>query len=253
MDKNTLDKLRKIELEILDYIVDICNENGIRYYLAYGTLLGAVRHSGFIPWDDDVDICLLRKDYERLCCILRTNCSESTEYYFQEPYIDEDFKYPFAKVRKRGTVFLETQISNRAKEQGIFVDIFPLDKVKHRIGIQKLWSYLIYKILLMPNGRHNIEYKIVKKLSTWDEKKKCKYLVSYGSAYPVEKDVMNVEWFGNSVKLPFEGKEYTAPIGYKEVLKKLYGADYMDLPPIEKRVTHNPTMILFDTERNNRR
>lgn len=242
-------KLRLTELEILDFIVGVCERNEITYFLVYGTLLGAVRHNGFIPWDDDIDICLLRNDYEKLISILKVECKNNKSFYFQDTCQDSEFRLPFSKVRKRGTVFLEDGVIRSDLEQGIFVDIFPLDKVRHKYGIQKIWSKLIYSFLGKAKNCNSRYYKLSKKLATWFENKNCKYLVSYGSAYPVERDVVLKEWFDDSVNLPFEGKDYSVPIGYKEYLRAIYGGNYMDMPPIEKRVTHNPKLIRFENEK----
>lgn len=112
------------EQEILDVIHQVCTEHGLRYSLAYGTLLGAVRHKGFIPWDDDIDLMMPREDYEKLLVIW--NQSAPKGYILQNTRTDPDFTQNFTKIRKDHTTFLQGE-SEREKHyhKGIFVDIFP--------------------------------------------------------------------------------------------------------------------------------
>ena len=247
MDSIIIRKLQIAEIEILDFVVDICNQHKLRYYLLYGTLLGAVRHKGFIPWDDDVDIGLPRKDYEKLCMILNKQCEISgSKYYFQNPCLDSTFKRIYSKVMKRGTLFLEDDEVDASFEQGIFIDIFPLDKAKHRRGIQKVFKFLIYRILERINENNTNQYfKMINWMSRFYEQSDHGYYINYGSPYSIEKDIYKLEWFAEGRNVYFENKTYRGPVNAEAFLEQIYGKDYMQLPPLEKRVCHNPKIISF--------
>lgn len=243
-----MQKLRTTEIEILDYIVSICNKCELRYYLLYGTLLGAIRHKGFIPWDDDIDIGLPRKDYDQLCKILERQCNrEGSLYFYQSIQVEKGFRLPYSKLRKNGTVFMEEGDEERNIHNGVFVDIFPLDKTKKVQGLQKPFSYVIYRLYKYA-GKWDVDLflKIAAKVEKFYENKDCKYYVSYGSPYPVEKDVVKIEWFDGEEFSNFEGKKYRIPKEYDAYLRQLYGDDYMQLPPISDRKTHSPVMLKFE-------
>lgn len=122
--------------EILDEIVRICEEENLTYYLAGGSVLGAIRHGGFIPWDDDIGIMVPREDYEKFAeaCKRKLN----SNYFYQS--IDTDARYVkrFAKVRKNNTIFQEKMFNGIQQHNGIYVDIFPLDNARNQFGIQRM-------------------------------------------------------------------------------------------------------------------
>ena len=122
-----LKKLWAVDLDMLNEFDKVCSSNGLRYYIAYGTLLGAIRHGGFIPWDDDVDLVMPRDDYERLCAIAENNFKEP--YFFQTEKTDPGFSRPFARLRNSETAAFQKSEDYRKipYNQGIFIDIFPLD------------------------------------------------------------------------------------------------------------------------------
>ena len=128
----TNSKLRKVqltELEILEKIDEICKKNNINYFLIGGTLLGDVRHKGFIPWDDDIDIGMLREDYEKFINVCLKNGALGKDYYLHCNESDDDYFIPFIKVKKNNTTFAEKNIENINTHKGIFLDIFPYDNV----------------------------------------------------------------------------------------------------------------------------
>ena len=126
MERELLRKVQLTQLEIAKEIRRVCEENDIPYFLTCGTLLGAVRHQGFIPWDDDMDVGMLRENYEKFCRIAPEKLKP--EYCWQSWYTDPNYALPFGKVRKRGTLYLEAK-SHRLAENGFYVDIFPYDAV----------------------------------------------------------------------------------------------------------------------------
>ena len=122
-----LKKLQNIEFEILLEFDRICKKHNIMYQLFAGTLLGAIRHRGFIPWDDDIDVCLLRKDYNVFIDVCRTELD--SKYFLQTYETDKHSIWQFAKIRKNNTLFLEDAVSECDIHHGIFIDIFPFDNV----------------------------------------------------------------------------------------------------------------------------
>ena len=127
-DNQTLHQLWSVEIEMLDAFDTVCKKYGLRYSLAYGTLLGAVRHKGFIPWDDDLDIMMPREDYQRLFEIWSKEVD--SEYFLQDYTTDtEDYVNSFAKIRKKHTDFITSEEEKTVRyHTGIFIDIFPGDK-----------------------------------------------------------------------------------------------------------------------------
>lgn len=130
MDNETLRKLQLVELEIANEIKRVCVENNIKYFLESGTLLGAVRHGGFIPWDDDMDIGMMREEYEKFLKIAPEKLS--SEFILQTWKNEKDYSLTFAKVRKSDTIFLEYEFKDSSMHNGIWVDIFPYDSVPEK-------------------------------------------------------------------------------------------------------------------------
>ena len=125
----TIDEIKQTELSILDYIDSVCKQHNVRYYLAYGTLLGAIRHKGFIPWDDDIDIYMLRSDYDRFIQLL--SAEKENHYSLLSIYNDSDYFYEFAKVVDNRTSINANNLK-AMRNEGVWVDIFPLDNVPKR-------------------------------------------------------------------------------------------------------------------------
>lgn len=262
-----LEKLQSTEVEILDEIVRICEEYDLKYYLIGGTLLGAVRHKGFIPWDDDLDIVMPREDFDKFCELCKNELSD--DYYLHTINSDERYWLIHAKVRKNNTIFDEKPISTlNDMHKGIYVDIFPLDDAKCIMSKkQKIRTISIKKIssLIYRKRRLNLKFRAlvkvasfflpfsIKRLTKWQHKlmtksngKGYEYYINYGSNYKTEKQTMLKSVYEPSCKLEFAGKLYNAPGKYEYFLERIYGFDYMQLPPEEKRVTHNPVRISFD-------
>lgn len=259
MDKTLLHRVQLTQLEIAREIKRVCEENDIRFFLLGGTYLGAVRHQGFIPWDDDMDLGMLRGEYEKFCRIAPEKLGP--DYCLQTWYTEPNYGLPFGKVMKRGTVYLESKKSRRLQENGIYVDIFPFDSVpqdlQHR---QKLAKQLLrlYRLRLMKCG-----YK------PWMEEdkvlwhKRLGYLFyqfqalfcgkqalarDYDALAEAQPDTDTVseqsgmasplyvrrEWCEDLVNYTFEGEQFPAPRAYDEFLTIYYG-DYMQLPPEDQR------------------
>ena len=265
MRKLSLEEIKIIEVNILDHISDICKKHNLKYFLAYGTLIGAIRHKGFIPWDDDIDIVMPRKDYEVLIEIIKSQ--RGTSKYDCLIPLEGDYFYEFAKVIDSSTIVHEQKtISSRC---GVWVDIFPLD------GLRKDDKLSYYNLLLLNRCRaasvnlrfpHKttgyavpfeymfwkfcrlIGYKIflkgIVRLSQKYKYDDCKY-VGFASSYPANKKYMLKKWFEDSVEVPFEDKKFIAPIGFDEYLRTEYG-DYMKLPPENERVSHGMNAFIIE-------
>ena len=266
MKQETLDRLHAFELEILDAIDRVCHENNLRYYITAGTLLGAVRHGGFIPWDDDLDIVMPRTDYERFLKI----CNDKIDprFYCQSRYNCPILVTNFAKVRAKNTVFVENYLEDFSDtiDMGIYVDIFPLDNAEKEDGIQKYQKLVVQKLTglyflklgLKPKAplHHRMlaacftKDRLLKlriKAATINKNDNAGYYINLGSKYNIRKQTMAKSHFGTPVRLAFEDRFYDAPCEYLYVLEHIYGKNYMELPPVEKRVTHNPVRLSFDT------
>ena len=257
---NNLKKLHEVQIEILDEIVRICNKHNLTYFLIYGTLIGAVRHKGFIPWDDDLDIGMPREDYEKFIKIAKKELDN--KYYLQDISTDKEYWQNFIKIRKNNTLFDESTLENINTHKGIFVDIFPFDninkdgiyrKVKWSI-LKNLYNFCLYYrgIYKKENVNHFVFCKILSKLKMkyilrfcdfyMRGKESSKYTIDYSTLYP---HVMDKKWIYPTKEIMFENKLYSCPNDTDLFLKNIYG-DYMKLPPKDKRVTHLPKKILFD-------
>lgn len=259
MEKELLRKVQMTQLEIAKEIRRVCDENGIRYFLAAGTMLGAVRHGGFIPWDDDMDLGMLREDYEKFCRIAPEKLKP--QYVLQNWYTDESYSLPFGKVVKRGTVYLESKKTKRLKENGFYVDIFPVDTVPAgeaersalAASLLKLYRTKLMKSGYQPwmdNGRFlwkkRLGYVYYQLLSlTADQKKLAEAYDALAcsvsdSGWVCEQEALSrPNYFAESLfreyaEYDFEGETFTSVRDYHSYLTTLYG-DYMQLPPEDKR------------------
>ena len=259
-DKEIFKELHNKELQILDEFVRVCKKHNLKYFLYGGTLLGAVRHKGFIPWDDDIDIIMPREDYDRFGEIAEKELGK--EYFYQTNITDKKFILLFAKIRLNNTYVREPKFDGVDIHQGIYIDILPLDlfpeksDIKQKIMLEKFnvlncacqtgkclsnhfLSRLLYKwYMLFPN--YHLQMKRDKFIKNACKNPNTKLVCSFGSHYrPLKKRVMKKEWFVDSgLEMDFEGRKYTVPAGWEEYLKHLFGPHYMSLPPEEKRINH---------------
>ena len=234
-------------LHILHFLADICEKHHLKYWIAYGTLLGAVRHKGFIPWDDDVDIEMPYKDYVKLVEILKAE--SHPDYVFQDHSTDPYYYFAWGKVRERNSVVdrLDPDIGKLWKFKGYYVDIFPVEKAP---AIWVRMSGFVYnaKVAGMRNSTiplchalANMHYvictkflfKIFRVLANLFPNSKLNLTYGCGFTYNYSKD--DLYPLG---KMLFENRVFFVPNHYKEVLRKIYGNNFMQIPPKEKRIVH---------------
>lgn len=267
MREMSLDEVKNCALDILKWLKDFCAENNITWWLCGGTLLGAVRHKGFIPWDDDIDIMLPREEYEKLFRLFPQN----SRYRFLTSDNTNDFPYSYGKIIDTMTIKLEP-LPKRYQKIGVDIDVFPIDNFpendKNSIylcntisdcqrKLERLFAHFGKRNSFIKTIGSNLvslplvvlrECKIVKisnytrkiqQLSQKYNKEETGYKGIIAIAHYGIKEKNEASAYAQTVSVEFEGSEYPAPIGFRTYLKKLYGNDYMHLPPIENRITHH--------------
>lgn len=264
-----MNELQKKEFEILEQFHAICEENGLKYYLAYGSAIGAVRHKGFIPWDDDMDVVMLRDDYDKLIDLSKSIIPD--DLFLQTYEVDHEYPFFFSKLRKRGTAFVEKGTEDLNINHGIFIDIFPLDyipqnkinKFRQQVVAEKLWimmaktriksgaKKLLVQILNI--GLNETSYiakvkKLENKMKSYSKGKTSKVaLLTYGGFAPYAMQYFDVNDL-EPMKILFENKEFYIMKGYDKVLRESYG-DYMTPPPLDKQIPlHDYYFLSFNEE-----
>ena len=245
-------ELRQIQIGILDEVHRFCESHNLCYFLSSGTLIGAVRHKGYIPWDDDIDIYMPRKDYEKF---LATYHDQTGRFKSINPYQESNYYYTFAKVVDLRTKMIETE--TEGYEIGVYMDIFPVDyvtddmqerkrvfklkkllykirrcKISNANPLRSRLAYWCYKSL--PVSAHYV-FRLIQRLIVLG--KPTRTVCNMTEAGPKIKGCFPAEDIASSVDIEFEGKLYKTMVGYKDYLERTYG-DYMTLPPVEQRVTH---------------
>lgn len=258
ISKEDTKKMQRIGLKMVKYFDAFCSNHGLTYFLCGGNCIGAIRNKGFIEWDDDVDVFMPRKDYEKLQRIWQ----DTDDYIIQFNRENQPNYATSVTIHDRNTTFVKTTICNRDIAQGVAMDVFPLDPAPNGIKrkIQQFWAivYSIYSICDTPKNHGTLirllghiplfllpTRKIRFKMAKFAERKMSKYKINEcdnitelcaGPGY-----MMNdypKEIFSDSIRVEFEDTMLPIPIGYDQYLKIAFG-DYMSLPPIEKRVNHH--------------
>ena len=271
MDKE-LEQLHSVLLEILDFIYSVCEENHLLCFLVYGTALGAYRHHGFIPWDDDVDVAMPREDYMKFLQIMKQN--SHVKYEIQDEDNEDFYFLSFAKVRKKNTVFIERIAGDVYTHKGIFIDVFPLDYVKntenfifkirrkciiyfkHILKFQacrKLYKgkknkkeYILDRVISFPGRLFPQKWilKLLNKIKTGKiSREEANYIAEYDTAGPVQ--IVPYDIYFPPRKIEFEGRMYNVPNKIEKYLTYIYGEGYMQPPPPKHRVSCKASKIEF--------
>lgn len=263
----TLHEIQSVNLEIMKDIHAFCVENEIKYSLAYGSLIGAIRHKGFIPWDDDIDIMMPRPDFERF----------SKEYKSKKGYIlssvyDNDTYVNYTRVYDNDTLVVSPALASK-KPMGVWIDIYPIDgisddeeesrnqfqRLRHFTGIVMRWRHTMYNwkkdnlwinfkavirlVHIWLTNKRNFSYwhHQICKISqehAFGTTKRCSSLLCMEANRDDKQEVFLTSDFLHYKLMPFEDQQFYVTLGYDNILKTIFG-DYMKIPPKEKQISHS--------------
>ncbi len=259
LDGELLKRIQNTELSILKDVTDFCEKNNITYFITSGTLLGAVRHNGFIPWDDDVDISMPRSDYEKFL----TYANDFIDgYEIVCTKLNNQYPIAIAKVRKCGTVMKEPSMAHLDINHGVWIDVFPLDKVKNEQKLKKrahnfnlITTVINYKLkisiptktktklICMILGLLSVKRldRIRTRIMTAEESSDAKMCTSFASNLGPRRLLFDETVYFPPKQVKFEDEMFYAPANSEQWLESAYG-DYMTLPPKEERVNRHKIM-----------
>ncbi len=254
-------------LEILLYFQDFCKKQGLTFVLAGGTCLGAVRHQGFIPWDDDIDVFMLRDDYEKLSDLWNTY-ADTDRYECVRSDEKINIHHTATEIKDCNTTFINRHSVDLDINQGLMIDVIPLDGVAkgyipRLVQIMNAMLYCCFNFQRLPEHKGKLTYLATKialsifrspktRYEIWKhcERRLSRYIVddhdyvaSFGEGLKIMKQLFPKGWFINPGKAIFEGHEMPVPADADEYLRISYG-DYMTLPPVEERVFRHDTVFI---------
>ena len=268
LDEKTLRGVQAVLLELLTEADRICRKCGIRYQIIAGTMLGAVRHGGFIPWDDDADIALLRPEYDRFREACRTEL-DTRRFVFQDHTLTEGYRWGYGKLRRRDTLFVRAHQEHMPYEQGVFLDVFPLDAVPQtRLG--RAWvnaqCFAVRKLLWArvgrEAGRSALRRAVYRGLDAVPERwtkamldalirraaaRKTDWVRILMFPTPNRQYGYRASWYAGERETVFEGRRLYGVSDAGDYLRFKFG-DYLTLPPPEERKTHPVSAVQLPSE-----
>ena len=221
MTELTMREIQLVSLEILHTVATICEEQNFRYSLIYGTLIGAIRHHGYIPWDDDVDIMMPRRDYDQFLEYMKIHRKEYPDLRIFN--LDECKEYPYMITRISDDRYIIKMENEKPYGMGVFIDIYPYDGLGTTEKEAVTYDYFQKKLNQLVKLK---EYEDSNYIG-------CVVWLSGG-----KKEIFLRKWFDETVMVPFEKYQFRVPKDYDEVLRHTYG-DYMQLPPEKDRIGHH--------------
>ncbi len=264
LDKDTLRKLQLTELELLEEVDRICKKCNIQYNIIAGTLLGAVRHGGFIPWDDDADVALLRPEYEKFRKACETEL-DTTRFYFQDHTNTPGYRWGYGKLRRKDTLFMREHQEHMPYDQGVSIDVFPLDYVPENYGMRRLHNFKCFvyrKFFWSEVGRiadkskvKRAVYSVMSKVpekklkESFDRfvektnRKKTGWVRILTFPTPNKAYGYRTNWYEKSADIVFEGVTFQGIKDYDAYLSFKFG-NYMELPPEDQRKVHPASDII---------
>lgn len=255
MRKLSIEEAKKLELDILDFIDSFCKEHGINYCINYGTLIGAIRHKGFIPWDDDIDLSMTRENYEKF---IQLFSEKQSRYKLLSLETDDQYFNNFIKIVDPTTKIIDTR-NTKTYDSGVFIDIFPMDTfndtkvvdICYKLESFKLLSFSKHKNIVYGDSKlkdliRTLFWLLLRPVSprffaNQIEKQIQRYRVENGKyiafipSKAKEKEIFPRDMFDELIETPFEHLVLTAPKHFDAVLKQFYD-DYMTVPPKEKQI-----------------
>ena len=255
MRKLSIEEAKKLELDILDFIDSFCKEHGINYCINYGTLIGAIRHKGFIPWDDDIDLSMTRENYEKF---IQLFSEKQSRYKLLSLETDDQYFNNFIKIVDPTTKIIDTR-NTKTYDSGVFIDIFPMDTfndtkvvdVCYKLESFKLLSFSKHKNIVYGDSKlkdliRTLFWLLLRPVSprffaNQIEKQIQRYRVENGKyiafipSKAKEKEIFPRDMFDELIETPFEHLVLPAPKHFDTVLKQFYD-DYMTVPPKEKQI-----------------
>ena len=249
--------------QILIVVDRVCEKHGIPYFLFFGSAIGALRHKGFIPWDDDADICMLRPDYERFLKICATELPEG--YSLQHFSVEPDFFFPIIRVLKTNVRIRLPAFENMPIRKNVYMDILSLDSLpktvfEHRVQLfLRRWIRILMEIKnvnhVAPRWRNRMlvrfvrpflnNYKLTRfqdRVSAWGRSNKSEYVWSADAPYSPKQVTFPRKWLERRRRVMFENHEFWISADAEACLEKTYG-DYMTPPPPEKQITHGCELL----------
>ncbi|MHB8397569.1 MAG: LicD family protein [Candidatus Limnocylindrales bacterium] len=250
----SLRQLQLVELDILRYFVRSVTEHGLRYYMIGGTLLGAVRHRGFIPWDDDIDVAMPRPDYDKFRLIMHAGAGSG--YEWDDYSTSADYPFVYGKLGRVGTRYHVRRTRHLVMAHEVAIDVFPLDGVPSASGPRLMHSAACRILQLRLSAdveRSEARASVARTLKVFPRRSAVggferlahsveyhgsRFVANLGGISGYRRNVMPKSWFGQAESLPFEDMLAAAPTQWHRYLTHVYG-DYMQLPPEVERASHH--------------